>query len=125
MPLLEVTDLGVRYDKAQILSGVSLAVDGGEQQMLVTARALKYQARLLAIDEPSLGLAPRIREELFAAILRIHGGVISILLVEQEVGQVFRMADRSYVLSQGRIIAQGSARSLMADETLRAGYLGL
>ena len=47
------------------------------------------------------------------------------LLVEQEVGQVFRMADRSYVLSQGRIIAQGSARSLMADETLRAGYLGL
>jgi branched-chain amino acid transport system ATP-binding protein len=93
--------------------------------MLATARALMYEARLLAIDEPSLGLAPRIREELFAAIRRIHAGGTAILLVEQEVGQVFRMADRSYVLSQGRIIAQGSARSLMADETLRAGYLGL
>jgi branched-chain amino acid transport system ATP-binding protein len=100
-------------------------LSGGEQQMLATARALMYEARLLAIDEPSLGLAPRIREELFAAIRRIHAGGTAILLVEQEVGQVFRMADRSYVLSQGRIIAQGSARSLMADETLRAGYLGL
>ena len=100
-------------------------LSGGEQQMLATARALMYEARLLAIDEPSLGLAPRIREELFAAIRRIHGAGTAVLLVEQEVGQVFRMADRSYVLSQGRIIAQGSARSLMADETLRAGYLGL
>src|SRR5438309_4926486 len=107
--------------RAQIAGTLS----GGEQQMLATARALMFEAKLLAIDEPSLGLAPRIREELFAAIRRIHGGGTAVLLVEQEVGQVFRMADRSYVLSQGRIIAQGSARSLMADETLRAGYLGL
>jgi branched-chain amino acid transport system ATP-binding protein len=100
-------------------------LSGGEQQMLATARALMFEAKLLAIDEPSLGLAPRIREELFAAIGRIHAGGVPVLLVEQEVGQVFRMAERSYVLSQGRIIAQGSAKSLMADETLRAGYLGL
>jgi branched-chain amino acid transport system ATP-binding protein len=107
--------------KAQIAGTLS----GGEQQMLATARALMYEAKLLAIDEPSLGLAPRIREELFAAIAKIHAEGVPVLLVEQEVGQVFRMARRSYVLSQGRIIAEGSAQSLMADETLRAGYLGL
>jgi branched-chain amino acid transport system ATP-binding protein len=100
-------------------------LSGGEQQMLATARALMFEAKLLAIDEPSLGLAPRIREELFAAIGKIHAEGVPVLLVEQEVGQVFRMAKRSYVLSQGLIIASGSAQSLMADETLRAGYLGL
>jgi branched-chain amino acid transport system ATP-binding protein len=100
-------------------------LSGGEQQMLATARALMFEARLLAIDEPSLGLAPKIREELFGAIRKIHDEGVPVLLVEQEVAQVFRMADRNYVLSQGRIIAQGAAKSLMADETLRAGYLGL
>src|SRR2546422_592439 len=162
MPLLEVKDLGVRYDKAQILSGVSLAVNDGELVGIVgpngagkstLLRAIsglvRFEARmkrgaggdivlagevrfgaeridgLPAHEIRRLGLVPRIREELFAAIRRIHGGGTAVLLVEQEVGQVFRMADRSYVLSQGRIIAQGSARSLMADETLRAGYLGL
>ncbi len=100
-------------------------LSGGEQQMLATARALMFQARLLAIDEPSLGLAPKIREELFAAIAKIHAEGVPVLLVEQEVGQVFRMAARNYVLSQGRIIAEGAGASLMADETLRAGYLGL
>ncbi len=100
-------------------------LSGGEQQMLATARSLMFAAKLIAIDEPSLGLAPKIREELFGAIGRIHAGGVAVLLVEQEVGQVFRMAQRNYVLSQGRIIAEGSAQSLMADETLRAGYLGL
>jgi len=100
-------------------------LSGGEQQMLATARALMFEARLLVIDEPSLGLAPKLRAELFGAIRKIHAQGVPVLLVEQEVGQVFKMADRNYVLSQGRIIAQGSAQSLMADETLRAGYLGL
>ena len=100
-------------------------LSGGEQQMLATARALMFEAKLLAIDEPSLGLAPRIREELFAAVRRIHEEGVPVLLVEQEVAQVFRLAQRNYVLSQGRIIGQGSGRSLMADEALRAGYLGL
>jgi branched-chain amino acid transport system ATP-binding protein len=107
--------------KGQIAGTLS----GGEQQMLATARALMFEAKLLAIDEPSLGLAPRIREELFAAIWKVHAEGVPVLLVEQEVAQVFRMARRNYVLSQGRIIAEGSAQSLMADETLRAGYLGL
>ena len=107
--------------KGQIAGTLS----GGEQQMLATARALMFEAKLLAIDEPSLGLAPKIRGEVFAAIARIHAEGVPVLLIEQEVGQVFRMADRNYVLSQGRIIAAGSGASLMADETLRAGYLGL
>jgi len=100
-------------------------LSGGEQQMLATARALMFDAKLLAIDEPSLGLAPKIRQELFEAIRRIHAEGVPVLLVEQEVAQVFRLAARNYVLSQGRILAQGSGNSLMADETLRAGYLGL
>ena len=107
--------------RAQIAGTLS----GGEQQMLATARALMFEAKLLAIDEPSLGLAPRIREELFGAIARIHAEGVPVLLVEQEVAQVFRLASRNYVLSQGRILAQGSGSSLMGDETLRAGYLGL
>jgi branched-chain amino acid transport system ATP-binding protein len=110
---------------AERKSQIAGTLSGGEQQMLATARALMFRAKLLAIDEPSLGLAPRIREELFSAIGRIHAEGVPVLLVEQEVGQVFRMAKRSYVLSQGRIIAEGTAQSLMADETLRAGYLGL
>src|SRR3954447_3857121 len=107
--------------KAQIAGTLS----GGEQQMLATGRALMYEAKLLAIDEPSLGLAPRVREELFAAIGKIHAQGTPVLLVEQEVAQVFRMASRNYVLSQGRIIAEGTAAQMMANETLRAGYLGL
>jgi len=107
--------------RAQIAGTLS----GGEQQMLATARALMFDARLLAIDEPSLGLAPKIREELFEAIRRIHADGVPVLLVEQEVAQVFRLSARNYVLSQGRILAHGTRDSLMADETLRAGYLGL
>ncbi len=110
---------------AERATQVAGTLSGGEQQMLATARALMFEARLLVIDEPSLGLAPKIREELFAAIAKIHAEGMPVLLVEQEVGQVFRMATRSYVLSQGRIIAEGSGKVLMADETLRAGYLGL
>ena len=104
---------------------ISGTLSGGEQQMLSTARALMFEARLLCIDEPSLGLAPKIRQELFAAIEQIHQSGIPVLLVEQEVGKVFQMADRNYVLSQGKIIAEGSGKQLMADESLRAGYLGL
>jgi branched-chain amino acid transport system ATP-binding protein len=104
---------------------VSGTLSGGEQQMLATARALMFEARLLAIDEPSLGLSPRMRDELFQAVERIHREGVTVLLVEQEVARVFRMASRSYVLSQGRIPAQGTSQQLQSDEGLRAGYLGL
>ncbi len=106
-------------------SQIAGTLSGGEQQMLSIARALMFKAKLLCIDEPSLGLAPMLRTEVFAAISQIHASGIPVLLVEQEVGKVFQMANRNYVLSQGKIIAEGSARQLMADEGLRAGYLGL
>jgi branched-chain amino acid transport system ATP-binding protein len=109
-------------ERKRLLAG---KLSGGEQQMLATARALMYQAKLLAIDEPSLGLAPRVREELFAAIGKIHAQGTAVLLVEQEVAQAFRMAKRNYVLSQGRFIAEGTAAQIMADQTLRESYLGL
>lgn len=104
---------------------VAGTLSGGEQQMLATARALMYKPRLLCIDEPSLGLAPKVRNELFAAIKAIRASGIPVLLVEQEVGKVFQMADRNYILSQGRIVAQGTSKQLAADETLRASYLGM
>jgi len=100
-------------------------LSGGEQQMLAMARSLMYEARLLAIDEPSIGLAPRVREEVFAAIERIHAAGVPLLVVEQEVGQIFRIAHRNYVLSQGRLWAEGTGAELMADEALRSCYLGM
>ncbi|HLE66262.1 MAG TPA: ABC transporter ATP-binding protein [Burkholderiales bacterium] len=126
-------DTGARLERCFALfpqlaargSQIAGTLSGGEQQMLAIARALMFEAKLLCIDEPSLGLAPKLREELFAAIAKVHEAGVPVLLVEQEVGQVFRMADRNYVLSQGKIIAQGPSARLMADETLRAGYLGL
>jgi len=103
---------------------VSGTLSGGEQQMLATARALMYKPRLLCIDEPSLGLAPKTRNELFDAIKAIHTDGIPVLLVEQEVGKVFQMADRNYVLTHGHIAAEGTGAELAADESLRASYLG-
>ena len=104
---------------------VAGTLSGGEQQMLAIGRALMFRAKLLCIDEPSLGLAPKIRQSMFAAVSAIRAGGIPVLLVEQEVTKVFELADRNYVLSQGRIVAEGPGKALMADEKLRAGYLGL
>src|ERR1017187_4293912 len=108
LPAHEIRRLGlVLFPRLKERSDqVSGTLSGGEQQMLSTARALMFEARLLCIDEPSLGLAPKIRQELFAAIEQIHRSGIPVLLVEQEVGKVFEMADRNYVLSQGKIIAE-------------------
>jgi branched-chain amino acid transport system ATP-binding protein len=104
---------------------VAGTLSGGEQQMLAIGRALMSRPRLLLIDEPSLGLSPKVRGEVFAAIAAIHRSGVPILLVEQEVAKVFQLATRNYVLSQGRVIAQGTGSALAADEGLRAAYLGL
>ena len=100
-------------------------LSGGEQQMLAIGRAFMSDPKLLCIDEPSTGLAPLIRQEVFDKISEISLLGITILLVEQEVGSVFQMAHRNYVLSSGKIIAQGTGRQLLADEVLRKTYLGL
>jgi len=104
---------------------ISGTLSGGEQQMLAIGRALMYRPQLLCIDEPSTGLAPLIREEVFEKIREIRKLGITVLLVEQEVSTVFKMASRNYVLSSGKIIAEGTGDQLLANEILRKTYLGL
>ncbi len=100
------------------------SLSGGEQQMLAIARALMARPRLLLLDEPSLGLAPKLVAELMAALSLLHREGLSMLLVEQNARAALEIADRGVVLEGGAIRLQGSARSLLADEQLRASYLG-
>ena len=104
---------------------ISGALSGGERTMLSIARSLMSQAKLLLIDEPSTGLAARIKDELFARIHEIHGLGITILLVEQDISFAFDLAARNYVMSRGKIISEGSASELLGDELIRKTYLGL
>jgi len=104
---------------------VSGTLSGGEQQMLAIGRALMSRPKLLCIDEPSTGLAPILRAEVFQKIREINQLGITVLLVEQEVSTVFKMASRNYVLSSGKIIAQGTGDELLQDEVIRKTYLGL
>jgi branched-chain amino acid transport system ATP-binding protein len=104
---------------------ISGTLSGGEQQMLAIGRALMSEPKLLCIDEPSTGLAPIPRAEVFDKIAAIRKLGITILLVEQEVSTVFKMASRNYVLSSGKIIAEGLGDQLLQDEVIRKTYLGL
>ncbi len=104
---------------------ISGTLSGGEQQMLAIGRALMSRPKLLCIDEPSTGLAPILRAEVFQKIREINQLGITVLLVEQEVSTVFKMASRNYVLSSGKIIAQGTGDELLQDEVIRKTYLGL
>jgi branched-chain amino acid transport system ATP-binding protein len=107
------------------LKQISGTLSGGEQQMLAIGRAFMSDPELLCIDEPSTGLAPLIRQEVFEKISEIKSMGITILLVEQEVSSVFKLSSRNYVLSSGKIIAQGTAEELLQNEVLRRSYLGL
>jgi branched-chain amino acid transport system ATP-binding protein len=104
---------------------ISGTLSGGEQQMLAVGRALMSKPKLLCIDEPSTGLAPILRAEVFQKIGQISKLGITVLLVEQEVSTVFKMTSRNYVLSAGKIIAEGPGDQLLQDEVLRKTYLGL
>jgi len=107
------------------MTQTSGTLSGGEQTMLAVGRALMYRPRLLCIDEPSTGLAPLVKEELFQKIKDIFAGGMTMLLVEQDVGFAFALAGRNYVLSRGRIVALGKAEELLSDETVKKIYLGL
>jgi len=117
------------YELFPILQGrfnqISGTLSGGEQQMLAIGRAIMSIPKLLCIDEPSTGLAPIMRREVFQKIKEIRALGITVLLVEQEVSTVFKMASRNYVLSSGKIIAEGSGEKLLQDEVIRKTYLGL
>jgi branched-chain amino acid transport system ATP-binding protein len=104
---------------------ISGTLSGGEQQMLALARALMSRPKLMCIDEPSTGLAPILRRHVFEKIVEIRNLGITLLLVEQEVSTVFKIAARNYVLSSGKIIAEGTGELLLQDEVLRKTYLGL
>jgi branched-chain amino acid transport system ATP-binding protein len=100
-------------------------LSGGEQQMLAIGRGLMAKPLLLMLDEPSLGLAPLLVEELFDCIRRVHAHHVTILLVEQNVHQALEIADRAYVLENGRTVRSGTAAELLADRSVQAAYLGL
>jgi branched-chain amino acid transport system ATP-binding protein len=100
------------------------ALSGGEQQMLAIAMALMARPRLLMLDEPSLGLAPIIVQQVFAQIQTLREGGTTILLNEQLANKALSVADRGLVLHLGRVIASGTASDLLHDETVRAAYLG-
>jgi branched-chain amino acid transport system ATP-binding protein len=122
------TDLEKIYELFPVLKArfkqISGTLSGGEQQMLAIGRALMSEPKLLCIDEPSTGLAPLMRKEVFDKIAAISRLGITVLLVEQEVSTVFQMAVRNYVLSSGKIIAEGTGAKLLEDEVLRKTYLG-
>jgi branched-chain amino acid transport system ATP-binding protein len=99
-------------------------LSGGEQQMLAIARALMSRPQLLLLDEPSLGLAPAIVQELFRIIQHLHTTGVTILLIEQNAHLALQHADRGYVLEAGRITLSGRASELLTDERVRHAYLG-
>ncbi|MEM1551497.1 MAG: ABC transporter ATP-binding protein [Candidatus Bathyarchaeia archaeon] len=100
-------------------------LSGGEGQMLAIARALMARPKLLMIDEPSLGLAPLAKQKVFESIKEIWDSGVTILLVEQDVSMALSLATRGYVLTHGRIAAQGTPHELLKNEDLREMYIGV
>jgi branched-chain amino acid transport system ATP-binding protein len=106
-------------------SQIAGTLSGGERTMLSIGRSLMSEPKILLIDEPSVGLAPLIKDSLFERIRDVQGMGVTILLTEQDVSFAFDLASRNYVISRGKIIAEGTSQELLADELIRETYLGL
>src|SRR5262245_29758903 len=111
----------LRERRAQIAGSLS----GGQQQMVAIGRALMARPRLLLLDEPSLGLAPAVVDHMFSIIETIHAEGVAVLLVEQNVAKALEIADRAYVLEEGRIVASGTPAQLLSQSRIQEAYLGL
>lgn len=109
--------------RAKALAG---SLSGGQQQMLAIARGLASAPRLLMLDEPSMGLAPSVADEIFERIVSIHsGGKLTVLLVEQRVAEALHFASRGYVMEAGRIALEGTHDELRSNDRIRQAYLGM
>ena len=103
---------------------VAGTLSGGEQQMLAMGRALMSDPKLIMLDEPSMGLAPILVEQIFDIIQELHKAGTTILLVEQNAQMALSVADRGYVLETGKIVSSGSGKELLSDESVKKAYLG-
>lgn len=101
------------------------ALSGGQQQMLAMGRALMSKPKLLLLDEPSMGLAPLLIEQIMQAIVMLRSQGVTVLLVEQNVTAALEIADRAYVIETGRIVLDGPAKALANDDRVKAAYLGI
>ena len=122
-PLARVVALFPRL--AERLAQRAETLSGGEQQMLAISRALMTRPRLLMLDEPSQGIAPKLVDEIFAAVVEIRRAGTTVLLVEQRMTEALEIADRAYVLQTGRVIMQGTAAEISGNAQMRKAYLGL
>jgi branched-chain amino acid transport system ATP-binding protein len=122
-------DLAYVYDLFPILSErrgqAAGTLSGGEQQMLAIARALVSRPRLLLLDEPSLGLAPLIQQQIRDIVAAIAQEGVGVLLVEQNANLALQIAHHGYVLEHGQIVREGPGQELLGDEEIRAAYLGM
>ena len=109
-------------ERRQQLAGL---LSGGQQQMVAIGRAVMAKPRLLLLDEPSLGLAPAVVDQMFETIRTIHGEGVAILLVEQNVARALEVADRAYVLEEGRTVAGGPPSALLLEARIQEAYLGI
>ena len=100
-------------------------LSGGEQQMLAIGRALMTKPRFLMLDEPSLGLAPKLVIDIFGVIKNINGLGVTVMLVEQNAVHALQLSDRGYVLENGRVVLHGTGEELLGDDRVRTAYLGL
>src|SRR3954468_19695383 len=121
----DIADIASRFpilgERRNMMAGL---LSGGEQQMLAIARALLSKPKLLLLDEPSLGLAPKMTDFVFEMVVKLRDEGLTVLLVEQKARQALRIADRAYLMETGRVVASGAASELIEDQVLSKAFLG-